>query len=537
MGEQFQQIVGSLWFQMSFMIVFATVHGYLAAWLAVRMLFRPRRAVKFLGITIFPQGMIPRHRERLAEAIGNAVGNELMSHETITNALFEKDFLRQKVEILISSYADEYLSKSYPSLLEALPVSARPAVLDAITNFQNRLAEYILQTLRSEETAQGVREFVERRVDDLLSKKVAEVADEETFGQVLGFLETRIKGVLQERALEKQIRDFIGGRLDDLTNTTVPLGEMLTADAVHLVKERLGEQVQPIVHHIAEIASQERTRKQISSLIKHEINDYYQHLPFYQKFFVSRDKLFHEVDDLVNTTLPRKIEETLKGEAFAAEAEAFLFGSIDNLLQKPLPEIIGQIAPDKLETLKTQVTSNIVKLLRGESVSNSISVYVFDTLHNLRPHSLGAILKRTHTDIEPRLKNMLTRTLVNILNRQETENTVKAVIATQVERLLVTPIGNIAERIGEDSVQRASEAISNRIITAAQEKLPAAIKDFDIAGLVKEKVDNYPLEKLEELVLSVAGQHLRKIELFGLFIGFFLGVGQALFVYWTGKMH
>jgi uncharacterized membrane protein YheB (UPF0754 family) len=103
--------------------------------------------------------------------------------------------------------------------------------------------------------------------------------------------------------------------------------------------------------------------------------------------------------------------------------------------------------------------------------------------------------------------------------------------------LLVTPIGNIAERVGEDSIQRASKAISDRIITASQEKLPAAIKDFDIAGLVKEKVNNYPLEKLEELVLSVAGQHLRKIELFGLFIGFFLGAGQALFVYWTGKMH
>jgi uncharacterized membrane protein YheB (UPF0754 family) len=534
--EQFQQIVGSLWFQMSFMIIFATVHGYAAAWLAVRMLFRPRRAVKFLGITVFPQGMIPRHRDRLAEAIGKAVGNELMSHDTIVNALFEKDFLRGKIETLVNSYSDEYLSKSYPSLLEALPASARAPVLDGITTLQNRLGEYILQTLRSEETAQGVSEFVSRRVDDFLSKKISEVADEETFGKILGFLETRIKGVLQERALENQIRDFIGGRLDDLTQTTVPLGEMLTEDAVHLVKERLREQVQPIVHQIAEIAVQDRTRKQISSLIKGEINDYYQHLPFYQKFFVSRDKLFNEVDDLVNTTLPRKIEETLKGETFAAEAEAFLFGSIDNLLQKPLPEIIGQIAPDKLETLKTQITSKIVLLLKSEHVSNSISVYLFDTLHNLRPHTLGAILKRTHTDIEPRLKNVLTKTLVNILHHQETENTVRAVIASQVERLLVTPIGNLTERIGADSIQRAGVVLTDRIITAAQERLPVAIKDFDITGLVKEKVNNYPVEKLEQLVLSVAGQHLRKIELFGLFIGFFLGAAQALFVYWSGSM-
>ena len=35
------------------------------------------------------------------------------------------------------------------------------------------------------------------------------------------------------------------------------------------------------------------------------------------------------------------------------------------------------------------------------------------------------------------------------------------------------------------------------------------------------------IEKLEELVLSVAQHHLKTIELFGAIIGFFIGVGQA----------
>src|SRR6266705_537846 len=68
-------------------IVIATVHGYGAAWLAIWMLFHPYRAVKFLGLTVWPQGMIPRHRERLAQSIGNAVGNELVSQETVFHAL------------------------------------------------------------------------------------------------------------------------------------------------------------------------------------------------------------------------------------------------------------------------------------------------------------------------------------------------------------------------------------------------------------------------------------------------------------------
>src|SRR5438105_12841447 len=85
-------------------IVIATVHGYGAAWLAIWMLFHPYRPLKFLGVTVWPQGMIPRHRERLAQSIGNAVGNELVSQETVFNALFGTSFFQRKVEDFVNAY-------------------------------------------------------------------------------------------------------------------------------------------------------------------------------------------------------------------------------------------------------------------------------------------------------------------------------------------------------------------------------------------------------------------------------------------------
>src|SRR5207244_11916669 len=88
-------------------IVIATAHGYGAAWLAIWMLFHPYKPVKFLRLTVWPQGMIPRHRERLAQSIGNAVGNELMSQDTIFNALFETGFFSGKVEGFVTSYTAE----------------------------------------------------------------------------------------------------------------------------------------------------------------------------------------------------------------------------------------------------------------------------------------------------------------------------------------------------------------------------------------------------------------------------------------------
>ena len=74
------------------------------------MLFHPYQPLKLFGITIWPQGMIPRHRERLAQSIGNAVGNELVSQETVFNALFDTGFFNRKVEGFVNSYTSELLS-------------------------------------------------------------------------------------------------------------------------------------------------------------------------------------------------------------------------------------------------------------------------------------------------------------------------------------------------------------------------------------------------------------------------------------------
>src|SRR5215212_3901503 len=148
-------------------IVVATIHGYGAAWLAIWMLFHPYQSVKLFGITIWPQGMIPRHREKLAQSIGNAVGNELVSQETVFNALFETDFFERKVEEFVSAYTNDLMGREHPSFIDALPSQARAPILDTISALQYRLAEYIAEMLRSEETTNAIGQFVDNQIDEL----------------------------------------------------------------------------------------------------------------------------------------------------------------------------------------------------------------------------------------------------------------------------------------------------------------------------------------------------------------------------------
>jgi uncharacterized membrane protein YheB (UPF0754 family) len=308
---------------------------------------------------------------------------------------------------------------------------------------------------------------------------------------------------------------------------------MFTEDAIGLLKERLNSQIEPIAHEIAAIATSDKTRHQIGALIKREVHEYYDNLAFFKKIFVSRDTLIGEVDDLVNETLPKRIEEMLRGEYFAQEAKNFLNISIDNLLAKPLPEIIGTISPEKLDLLKNQINRNIAKLLQSEEMQQSISNYLSDTLHKLRPHSIGAILQLANSDFQPKLKRMLANGLLNLLNQKETQNIINSVLSKQIERFMATPIGKLSDHFPSENIKQAGVTVTNTIITAAKEKLPEAIKEFNIGEVVRDKIANYPAEKLENLVMSIAKEHLRKIELFGALFGFIIGLVQAVYTYWA----
>src|SRR5215203_4706252 len=161
-------------------IVVATVHGYGAAWLAIWMLFHPYDSVKLFGITIWPQGMIPRHREKLAQSIGNAVGNELVSQQTVFDALFETSFFQRKVEDFVGSYTNELLGRVYPSFIDALPSQARAPILDTISALQYRLAEYIADMLQSDETSEAIDHFVDKQVDQLLECSLGDMVSDDS---------------------------------------------------------------------------------------------------------------------------------------------------------------------------------------------------------------------------------------------------------------------------------------------------------------------------------------------------------------------
>jgi uncharacterized membrane protein YheB (UPF0754 family) len=206
---------------------------------------------------------------------------------------------------------------------------------------------------------------------------------------------------------------------------------------------------------------------------------------------------------------------------------------VDNVMSRPLDELIGQFDPIRFEDLKSQISNRLIELLRSEALTTSLSMQVTDAFDRLRPQKLGEVMQQLDSNSRAHVKNFLSKSLLSLLSRDDTARTINAIMTAQIERLLIQPIGRLGDHVSRGAMERASSALVERITLAARERLPVAIAEFDVGGLVRKKVSDYPLEKLEELVLSVAQHHLKTIELFGAIIGFFIGVAQAIYFWFT----
>lgn len=103
---------------MSYLLPFiAALIGWVTNFLAIKMLFHPRKEIKILFLSI--QGIFPKRQNELADKIGDLVAKELISIDDFTSKLKDNQNLEgvyELLEIKADSFLRNKLLGSYPML-------------------------------------------------------------------------------------------------------------------------------------------------------------------------------------------------------------------------------------------------------------------------------------------------------------------------------------------------------------------------------------------------------------------------------------
>jgi uncharacterized membrane protein YheB (UPF0754 family) len=99
-----------------FLILISGFIGWITNWIAIKMLFHPRKPLRILGITI--QGIFPKNQTQFAQKLGKLVSGEFLSFSDIEKKISEPGNI-QKMMPLIEAHIDTFLKER---LSEQLPM-------------------------------------------------------------------------------------------------------------------------------------------------------------------------------------------------------------------------------------------------------------------------------------------------------------------------------------------------------------------------------------------------------------------------------
>ncbi|UCF30543.1 MAG: DUF445 family protein [bacterium] len=178
--------------------------GWFTNWLAIRMLFRPRRPVRILCFTL--QGVIPRRHADLAGRVAETVESSLLTQEDLEAAMTGvrwEDEVRRLIARILDEKGPGIFLVMIPGIAQAWSNVVIPTLQDVLGKEINRLIvrsqSAVINKLRTSVDVKGiVRDKVEQFEVEALEGLIRGIARTE-FGhiQVVGALTGAAIGIVQ----------------------------------------------------------------------------------------------------------------------------------------------------------------------------------------------------------------------------------------------------------------------------------------------------------------------------------------------------
>ncbi|MCD6188543.1 MAG: DUF445 family protein, partial [Desulfuromusa sp.] len=149
------------------------VIGYVTNYIAIRMLFRPLRAWRILGIRVpLTPGIIPGKRGELAVRMGEMVGEHLLTADDVGRA-FAKDSIQRELRLTVTDKLGSFLDRELGSLESLVPSRFRPRFREIISLFQAKIVKLIFDYLQSEQFELKLRDYLQQQAEQLLARDLS----------------------------------------------------------------------------------------------------------------------------------------------------------------------------------------------------------------------------------------------------------------------------------------------------------------------------------------------------------------------------
>jgi uncharacterized membrane-anchored protein YjiN (DUF445 family) len=496
------------WLQFAVRVAIGTVAGGASDTVAVWMLFHPRRRV--LGF----QGAIPKNQARLARSLGRTVGERLLTPTDIMAELTRAG-VREKLDETLALVIGNVLDTERGTLREVLPPSVLLEVERALTSGVPIVVERLAEFTDSPEFETRARAFVVRRRAELRDRLVGGVLTAERRAAITAQAGRWATEFAQSDELAQGVRDYVERRARAMLTSREPLMEQVPPAFVAAIDGGIEAYLPIAVEKLAGVlrdpGARERIRVRLHSLFSRFVEDLKFHERLIAKLVVTERTLDKALDS-VEKDGAEQLGELLEDSAVRERITAAVHEAITSYLAKPLADIVGAPDSDRARAVMDTVAGGLVRVLRAEQTRGLLVEKLDAALARAEQKTWGEVLAPLDDD-------MLTGWIVTAARSPRSRELIEDAARAAIQRLLDRPIGRPGRLLPPDSATRLGGAFAPAIWDLVESQLPGLIQRLDVQAMVERKVLAFSFERLEELIRGVINRELRLI----IFIGYVLG--------------
>lgn len=344
------------------------VIGYTTNYLAIKMLFRPHTA-KYIGKfrVPFTPGLIPKERERIANSLGETVGNKLLTEEVILNELAN--------ERVIQSLKD-YVIK------ELIGDRIRPERFISQFFQETELNEWLfsISVTLTEELAGSnqLPDLVDRGIKQVFQydMTIAAMMSPEANEKIRGIIQSKGK-VVSEAVVSFLQKEEIQNRMKEMLSKLI--SEKLGFAAMFIQAESI---VKMINEHLNDYLKKEENHEKVAKLL----TGMYDELGNKKISQILSPTEYDEVVEEIGHTLHIRVQELVRSQ----EMKQMIVELLKKLLNKEIriPEEIAQKIDRAIEGIYLKFVRNHLPLFLQEfNVSNivkgEINAFSVEEVENL----------------------------------------------------------------------------------------------------------------------------------------------------------
>ncbi|WP_028578323.1 DUF445 domain-containing protein [Desulfomicrobium escambiense] len=191
-------------FKLCLSTVICAFIGWITNFIAIKMLFHPRRPVQIGSLTV--QGIFPKRQKALAMNLAAVIEGELLSHDDIRQAMQRPEFSARLKERILDGFS-EFLSTRLGSLNPMIAMFLDGPMMEKVKGLLDkeldRIVPGLLETATGElENSLDFRRIIQDKIENLSMERLEALlmsimAREFRFIEVVGAVLGAIIGLIQ----------------------------------------------------------------------------------------------------------------------------------------------------------------------------------------------------------------------------------------------------------------------------------------------------------------------------------------------------